>query len=76
MYALLTSNPASPELFMPTGVTVQVPTEVIDQADPSFELEFALRWARKAGLVTQAQFLEAQNSLAVGQMELGGSWTA
>jgi len=70
MYALLTMNPAHPELFMPSGDTVSVPVEVVEQAGPSLELEFALRWAHKAGLINNAQFLEAKSTLSAGQIEL------
>lgn len=71
MFALLTANPRAPELFMPTGDTVQVPTEVIEQAGPSHELEYALRWANKAGLINRPQLQEALDTLGVSQVEMG-----
>jgi len=71
MLALMTANPAAPELFLATGATIAVPTEVIEQAGPELEFEYAVRWAFKAGFLTREQQIDALSSLSCKAIEMG-----
>jgi len=62
MLALVTLD-QTPELFLPNGDTVPVPPEVLSQACDSMELECAVRWSYKAGLITHEEFLKARDSM-------------
>lgn len=61
MLALLTNN-QSTELFLPSGETVAVPHEVVNQAQSTEEFMCALRWCLKSRLISHQEYLEARDS--------------
>lgn len=48
-------NPGINELFTNSGSIHTIPSEVVDQAEEHEILEFAARWAFKAGLIDREE---------------------
>lgn len=64
MLALFKKTETFDELYLPSGDTVQVPCfDVVNDGKFTNELDAALRYAFKAGLISHSDFLAARDEL-------------
>lgn len=64
MLALMKGADAT-ELLLPSGTFIQVPEDVACVSGGTAEIDVALRWSFKAGLINHAEFLAARDVLVV-----------
>lgn len=62
MLALLNGH-SHDELFLPSGSTVAIPHCVIEPCSSASDLDAAVRYAFKAGLIPHSEFLAARDAL-------------